>query len=176
MEPRRRYSSKYAIWLARGGSMQSSGAAAASAAQIASRSAIIPFALIVTLFFLWGLANNLNDILIAQFKKAFTLSDFRAGLVQSAFYLGYFLLAIPAGMFTRRFGYKGAVVVGLLLYACGAFLFWPAAELRTYGMFLVALFVLASGLAFLETSANPFATVLGPPETAAQRLNLAQAF
>jgi len=137
---------------------------------------LFPFILVTALFFLWGMANNLNDILIAQFKKAFTLSDFRAGLVQSAFYLGYFLLAIPAGMFTRRFGYKGAVVVGLLLYACGAFLFWPAAELRTYGMFLVALFVLASGLAFLETSANPFATVLGPPETAAQRLNLAQAF
>ena len=141
-----------------------------------TRPSIFPFALIVALFFLWGMANNLNDILIAQFKKAFTLSDFRAGLVQSAFYLGYFLLAIPAGMFTRRFGYKGAVVVGLLLYACGAFLFWPAAQLRTYGMFLLALFVLASGLAFLETSANPFATVLGPPETAAQRLNLAQAF
>jgi len=141
-----------------------------------TRNSLYPFALIVVLFFLWGMANNLNDILIAQFKKAFTLSDFRAGLVQSAFYLGYFLLALPAGMFTRRFGFKGAVVVGLLLYACGAFLFWPAAELRTYGLFLLALFVLASGLAFLETSANPFATVLGPPETAAQRLNLAQAF
>jgi MFS transporter, FHS family, L-fucose permease len=145
-------------------------------ANAVARPSIIPFALIVALFFLWGMANNLNDILIAQFKKAFTLSDFRAGLVQSAFYLGYFLLAMPAGMFTRRFGFKGAVVVGLLLYACGAFLFWPAAELRTYGLFLLALFVLASGLAFLETSANPFATVLGPPETAAQRLNLAQAF
>jgi MFS transporter, FHS family, L-fucose permease len=141
-----------------------------------ARSSVIPFALIVALFFFWGMANNLNDILIAQFKKAFTLSDFRAGLVQSAFYLGYFLLALPAGMFTRRFGFKGAVVLGLVLYACGAFLFWPAAELRTYGLFLLALFVLASGLAFLETSANPFATVLGPPETAAQRLNLAQAF
>jgi len=141
-----------------------------------TRNSLYPFALIVALFFLWGMANNLNDILIAQFKKAFTLSDFRAGLVQSAFYLGYFLLALPAGLFTRRFGFKGAVVVGLLLYACGAFLFWPAAELRTYGLFLLALFVLASGLAFLETSANPFATVLGPPETAAQRLNLAQSF
>jgi FHS family L-fucose permease-like MFS transporter len=141
-----------------------------------ARPSILPFALIVALFFLWGMANNLNDILIAQFKKAFTLSDFRAGLVQSAFYLGYFLLAIPAGIFTRRFGFKAAVILGLLLYACGAFLFWPAAELRTYSLFLMALFVLASGLAFLETSANPFATVLGPPQTAAQRLNLAQAF
>src|SRR5947199_5193457 len=105
---------------------------------------IIPFALIVALFFLWGMANNLNDILIAQFKKAFTLSDFRAGLVQSAFYLGYFLFALPAGMFTRRFGFKGAVVLGLLLYACGAFLFWPAAQLRTYGLFLDARCVLAT--------------------------------
>jgi MFS transporter, FHS family, L-fucose permease len=148
----------------------------ANGASAPARPSMIPFALIVALFFLWGMANNLNDILIAQFKKAFTLSDFRAGLVQSAFYLGYFLLALPAGMFTRRFGFKGAVVLGLLLYACGAFLFWPAAQLQTYGLFLAALFVLASGLAFLETSANPFATVLGPPETAAQRLNLAQAF
>ena len=81
--------------------------------------------------------------------KSPTFADFRAGLVQSAFYLGYFLLALPAGMFTRRFGFKGAVILGLLLYACGAFLFWPAAELRTYGLFLLALFVLASGLAFL---------------------------
>ena len=156
--------------------MQSSGAAAASAAQIVSRSTIIPFALIVTLFFLWGVANNLNDILITQFKKVFTLSDFQAGLVQSAFYLGYFLLALPAAVFMRRRGYKGAVVLGLLLYACGAFLFWPAAQLHTYGLFLLALFVIASGLAFLETSANPFVTVLGPASSAARRLNFAQAF
>jgi MFS transporter, FHS family, L-fucose permease len=100
-----------------------------------ARPSILPFALIVALFFLWGMANNLNDILIAQFKKAFTLSDFRAGLVQSAFYLGYFLFAIPAGMFTRRFGFKGAVVLGLLLYACGAFLFWPAADRGPTGCF-----------------------------------------
>ena len=124
--------------------MQSSGAAAASAAQIASRSAIIPFALIVTLFFLWGLANNLNDILITQFKKAFTLSDFQAGLVQSAFYLGYFLLALPAAIFMRHRGYKGAVALGLVLYACGAFLFWPAAQLHTYGLFLLALFAIVN--------------------------------
>src|SRR4029078_11823158 len=88
---------------------------------VAQPSTIIPFALIVALFFLWGMANNLNDILIAQFKKAFTLSDFRAGLVQSAFYSGYFLLALPAGIFTRRYGFKAAVILGLLLYACGAF-------------------------------------------------------
>ncbi|MFK2874850.1 L-fucose:H+ symporter permease [Dyella lipolytica] len=136
----------------------------------------LPLVLIVSLFFLWGGANNLNDVLIAQFKKAFVLSDFRAGLVQSAFYLGYFLVAMPAGMYMRRFGYKSAVVFGLMLYGVGALLFWPAAESAAYGLFLFALFVIASGLAFLETSANPFVTLLGPRETATRRLNLAQAF
>lgn len=136
----------------------------------------LPLVLIVSLFFLWGGANNLNDVLIAQFKKAFVLSDFRAGLVQSAFYLGYFLIAMPAGIYMRRFGYKSAVIFGLTLYGIGALLFWPAAERATYGMFLFALFVIASGLAFLETSANPFVTLLGPKETATRRLNWAQAF
>lgn len=134
------------------------------------------FVLIVSLFFLWGMANNLNDILIKQFKKAFELSDFKAGLVQSAFYLGYFALALPAGLCTRRLGYKGALLIGLVLYAGGAFLFYPAAEIRGYGLFLAALFVIASGLAFLETSANPLVTVMGDPEGAARRLNLAQSF
>lgn len=134
------------------------------------------FALIASLFFLWGVANNLNDILIKQFKTAFELSDFRAGLVQSAFYGGYFLLAIPASLCMRRFGYKAALLVGLGLYALGAFLFYPAAALRTYALFLGALFVIACGLAFLETSANPLVTVLGPQEGAARRLNLAQSF
>ncbi|KAF1687903.1 L-fucose:H+ symporter permease [Pseudoxanthomonas broegbernensis] len=156
--------------------MQESVVAARTRIARAARAAVIPLALIVSLFFLWGVANSLNDILIKQFKKAFELSDFQAGLVQSAFYLGYFVFALPAGMFMRRYGYKGAVVAGLALYAAGAFLFWPAASVHTYGMFLLALFVLASGLAFLETSANPLMTVLGPPEGAARRLNLAQAF
>jgi len=138
--------------------------------------AFVAFALIVSLFFLWGMANNLNDILIKQFKKAFELSDFQAGLVQSAFYLGYFLLAIPAGICMGRFGYKGALLIGLALYAVGAFLFYPAAALHTYGLFLAALFVIASGLAFLETSANPLVTVLGPADSATRRLNLAQSF
>ena len=146
-----------------------------SSGQIA-RTAFAAFALIVSLFFLWGMANNLNDILIKQFKKAFELSDFQAGLVQSAFYLGYFLLAIPAGICMRRFGYKGALLIGLALYAAGAFLFYPAAAQHAYGLFLAALFVIASGLAFLETSANPLVTVLGPAESATRRLNLAQSF
>ena len=141
-----------------------------------ARTSFAAFALIVSLFFLWGMANNLNDILIKQFKKAFELSDFQAGLVQSAFYLGYFLLAIPAGICMRRFGYKGALLIGLALYAAGAFLFYPAAAQHAYGLFLAALFVIASGLAFLETSANPLVTVLGPADSATQRLNLAQSF
>ena len=134
------------------------------------------FALIASLFFLWGVANNLNDILIKQFKNAFELSDFRAGLVQSAFYGGYFLLAIPASLCMRRFGYKSALLIGLALYALGAFLFYPAAALRTYGLFLGSLFIIACGLAFLETSANPLVTVLGPQDGATRRLNLAQSF
>ena len=141
-----------------------------------ARNMLLPLALVVSLFFLWGVANNLNDILIRQFKKAFELTDFESGLVQSAFYLGYFLLAIPAGLLMRRYGYKAGIVVGLVLYAAGAFLFYPAAEVRTYGFFLFALFVIASGLSFLETSANPFVTVLGPAEGAERRLNFAQAF
>lgn len=134
------------------------------------------FVLIVSLFFLWGVANNLNDILIKQFKKAFELSDFRAGLVQSAFYVGYFVFAIPASLVTRHYGYKAALLAGLGLYAAGAFIFYPAATLRAYALFLGALFIIACGLAFLETAANPLVTVLGPPEGAARRLNLAQSF
>ena len=141
-----------------------------------AKTATSTLVLIVSLFFLWGMANNLNDILIKQFKGAFELSDFQAGLVQSAFYLGYFLLAIPAGLCMRRFGFKGALLIGLGLYALGALLFYPAAATHTYALFLGALFVIASGLAFLETSANPLVTVLGPPEGAARRLNFAQSF
>ena len=140
------------------------------------KTAIVPLVLIVSLFFFWGGAASLNDILIKQFKKAFELSDLQAGLVQSAFYLGYFLFAMPAAMFMRRYSYKAAVVLGLLLFATGAFLFYPAAEVHTYGLFLLALFVIVSGLAFLETSANSLVITLGPAEGAARRLNLAQAF
>ncbi len=141
-----------------------------------ARTAIVPLVLIISLFFFWGAAASLNDILIKQFKKAFELGDLQAGLVQSAFYLGYFLFAMPAAMFMRRYSYKAAVVLGLLLFAAGALLFYPAAELHTYGMFLLALFVIASGLAFLETSGNSLVIMLGPAEGAARRLNLAQAF
>lgn len=143
---------------------------------VTSRTGVAPLVLVVALFFLWGVANNLNDVLIPHLKKAFFLTDLQSGLVQSAFYLGYFFLALPAGLLMRRYGYKVAVIVGLVLFGAGALLFWPAAELRRYELFLTALFVIASGLAFLETSANPLITVLGDPAKAEQRLNLAQAF
>ena len=134
-------------------------------------------ALIITvcLFFLWGMANNLNDILIAQFRKAFALSDFGTSFVQQVFYFGYFLVAIPAAAVMRRYGYKAAIVLGLTLYGCGALLFYPAAMVGVYQLFLLALFVIACGLAFLETSANPLMTELGDPRSAARRLNWAQA-
>jgi FHS family L-fucose permease-like MFS transporter len=148
----------------------------ASADAAPARHPILPIVLIVSLFFLWGMANNLNDPLIKHFKKLFTLSDFGSGLVQSAFYLGYFLLAIPAALFMQRFGYRAAVIFGLILYGAGALLFYPAGETQSYGFFLAALFVIASGLAFLETSANPMVATLGPPEDSERRLNFAQSF
>lgn len=141
----------------------------------ADRKYVPAIVLTVALFFLWGMANNLNDILIAQFKKAFTLSDFQTSFVQQAFYMGYFLLAVPAALVTRAKGYKTAIVTGLVLYAAGALLFYPAAHYGEYLYFLAALFVIACGLAFLETSANPLMTELGDPKTAAKRLNWAQA-
>src|SRR6202041_943846 len=104
----------------------------------------VPFFLVTPLFFLWGVPSNLNDVLIRQFMKSFAITRFEAGLVQSAFYLGYFLLAMPAALLMRRFGYKAGFVVGLLLFALGAFLFWPAALAGRYSFFLLALFVIAS--------------------------------
>ena len=134
------------------------------------------FALVTGLFFLWGIPNNLNDVLIRQFMKSFEITRLQAGLVQSAFYTGYFLFSIPAAMVMRRFGYKTGLITGLLLYSTGTFLFLPAAEARSYSLFLIALFVIASGLGFLETGANPLIAQLGAPESAVRRLNFSQAF
>ncbi|HSU31553.1 MAG TPA: L-fucose:H+ symporter permease [Bryobacteraceae bacterium] len=141
-----------------------------------SRENLVALVLVTALFFLWGIPNNLNDVLIRQFMKSFAITRFEAGLVQSAFYLGYFVLSMPAALLMRRFGYKTGLVTGLFLYAAGAFLFWPAALSQSYGFFLVGLFVIASGLAFLETGANPFIAQLGDPVAAERRLNFAQAF
>jgi FHS family L-fucose permease-like MFS transporter len=137
---------------------------------------LAPFLLVTFLFFLWGIPNNLNDVLIRQFMKSFEISRFQAGLVQSAFYMGYFVLAIPAALLMKRAGYKAGLVAGLLLLAAGAFLFWPAALARSYGFFLFGLFVMASGLSFLETAANPFIAQLGDPDSSERRLNFSQAF
>ena len=137
---------------------------------------LVPFILVTVLFFLWGIPNNLNDVLIRHFMKSFEITRFQAGLVQSAFYLGYFLLAMPAAFLMRRVGYKSGFVTGLALFGAGAFLFWPAALAGSYGFFLFALFVIASGLSFLETASNPFIAQLGDADSSERRLNFAQAF
>lgn len=140
------------------------------------RSHFAPFVVIASLFLFWGVANGLNGVLVKTLRKAFTLNFTQAVLIDTAFYLGYFVFAIPAALFMRRYGYKAALVFGLLLYGAGALLFFPASELRIYPFFLGALFVIASGLAFLETSANPLISVMGDSETAERRLNFAQSF
>ena len=140
------------------------------------RGNLVSFSLVTMLFLIWGIPNNLNDVLIKQFMKSFELTRFQAGLVQSAFYMGYFLLAVPSGMIMKRFSYKAGLVFGLFLFAAGCFLFWPAALAGKYGLFLLALFVIASGLTFLETGANIFIVQLGAEKTAERRLNFSQAF
>lgn len=137
---------------------------------------LLPFVLVTSLFFFWALAHNLNPILIPHLKKACRLSDFQSAWIDSAFFIAYFACAIPAGAVMKRFGYKTGIILGLLLFALGAFLFYPAAILLSFPSFLIALFIIASGLTFLETAANPYIMVLGPPENATQRLNFAQSF
>jgi MFS transporter, FHS family, L-fucose permease len=134
------------------------------------------FALVVSLFFLWALANNFNDILIRQFQKSLGLDRAQAGFIQFVFYIGYFVVALPAGLLMRRFGYRAGILTGLVLYAAGAALFYPASLMLEYGMFLFALFMLAAGAACLETSANAYIGYFGDSGSAVRRLNLAQAF
>jgi len=140
------------------------------------RQSAAAFFLVTGLFFFWGIPNNLNDVLIRQFMKSFEITRLQAGLVQSAFYTGYFLFSVPAAMVMRRYGYKFGLVTGLLLYSFGTFLFYPAAQARSYSFFLLALFVIASGLGFLETGSNPLIAQIGDPESAVRRLNFSQAF
>jgi len=137
---------------------------------------LLQFSLVTMLFLIWGIPNNLNDVLIRQFMTSFQLNRFQAGLIQSAFYMGYFILAVPAGLIMKRYSYKAGLVLGLFLFAAGCFLFWPAAIVGKYGFFLFALFVIASGLTFLETGANIFIVELGRQKTAERRLNFSQAF
>jgi FHS family L-fucose permease-like MFS transporter len=157
-------------------SVHAQGSEAASSKSLFARGYLLPFALVTALFFLWGVPNNLNDVLIRQFMKSFSITRLQAGLVQSAFYMGYFLLALPSALYMRRMGYKAGFVTGLLLFGVGTFLFWPAALVGRYWFFLLALFIMASGLAFLETASNTFITLAGPAETSERRLNFSQAF
>jgi MFS transporter, FHS family, L-fucose permease len=136
----------------------------------------IAIILVTSLFFLWGFAHNLDPVLIPHLKKSFTLTTVQATLVDSAVFIAYFLLALPAGMLMKKYGYKTGIIVGLLIFAAGSFLFIPAANTQSYFFFLFALFIIACGLTILETAANPYISVLGNPETSAQRLNLAQSF
>lgn len=137
---------------------------------------LLPFILITSLFFLWGFAHNLDPILIPHLKKSFTLTTTQSTLVDSAVFIAYFIMALPAGFIMKKFGYKTGIISGLLFFAIGCFLFIPAANYQSYNYFLIALFIIACGLTVLETAANPYAAALGDPATATQRLNLAQSF
>ncbi|AFC84534.1 L-fucose:H+ symporter permease [Frateuria aurantia] len=141
-----------------------------------NRTPLFAFGLLCCLFSLWGCAMSLNDVLIGQFRKAFMLSDFQSALVQFSFYISYLVLAIPAAMVIKRFSYKSSILTGLLLYVVGCLLFFPAAMLARYQLFFVALFVVAAGLVFIETAADTYCTLLGPPGKGTHRLNLASAF
>jgi FHS family L-fucose permease-like MFS transporter len=145
-------------------------------ASIGRRSYTVPFMLVTSLFFLWGIANSLNGTLIKHFQTALNLNRAQAGIVDSAFYIGYFVMALPAAFLMNRIGYKKGILIGLFLYAAGALLFFPAAEVRVYSFFLFALFIIACGLAFLETAANPYVTVLGDQSSAESRINFSQSF
>ena len=145
-------------------------------AALTERRYVVPLILITSLFFLWALGVNLNDILIPHLKAAFGLTDFQSSFIQVAFFGGYFLAALPAGRLMERLGYKKGILAGLFLCAAGALLFLPAASIRVYEFFLLALFVMACGQSFLEVAANPYVTILGPPATAEVRLNLTQSF
>lgn len=135
-----------------------------------------PLIVVIALFFMWAVMGKLNDILIPHLKKAFSLTDFQSSLVQSSFFTAYFLAAMPAGWIMKKVGYKNGILIGLGISAIGAALFYPAADSRVYGVFLLALFIMACGACFLEVAANPYVTVLGDPAKASSRLNMAQGF
>src|SRR5438093_9889424 len=147
-----------------------------NSAPITERQYGTPLILVTTLFFLWALGVNLNDVLIPHLKKVFDLNDFQSALIQVAFFGGYCLSALPAGRLLERIGYKNGIVIGLLTCATGALMFIPAASIQVYGLFLFASFVMACGQGVLEVAANPYVTLLGPAESSERRLNLAQSF
>ena len=136
----------------------------------------VPFALVTSMFLLWGLANNMTDTLLAAFKRIMSMSDTQTSLIQFAFYGSYFCFALPAALFIRRRSFKSGIILGLLLYAAGAMRFLPAARVASYGFYLVAIYVMAGGCSVLETTANPYVMSMGDPRTATRRLNIAQSF
>jgi len=144
--------------------------------RVVSNKVIVPFILVTSLFALWGFANAVTDPMVQAFKKVLELSNSQAAWVQMAFYGGYFCMALPASLFVRKYSYKVGILIGLALYALGALLFYPAAITEQFWFFCLGLYILTFGLAFLETTANPYILSMGAPETATQRLNLAQAF
>ena len=162
--------------------MQVSTSTGSSATESSKGVAVFPlgqmalFVMVLVLFFLWGMSNNLTDILVRQFQKSFQLSAFNAQLVQTANFLGYFCMAIPAALVMRRWGYKAGMIMGLCFFGSGMVLFWPAAVSGLYAPFLIALFTVGCGASVLETAANPFMAQFGPPPTSERRLNFAQSF
>jgi FHS family L-fucose permease-like MFS transporter len=137
---------------------------------------LVPLTILTSLFFMWGFLTCLNDILLPRLKSAFSLSYVEASLVQVCFFSAYFIVSLPAGALVKKLGYQRGIVVGLIIAGCGCALFYPAASIRAYWLFLGALFILGSGITILQVSANPYVTVLGPPSTASARLTLTQAF
>ena len=136
----------------------------------------LPFILVTSLFLLWGLANNMTDTLLAAFKRIMDMSDAQTSLIQFAFYGSYFCFALPAALYIRKRSYKSGIILGLLLYASGAMLFYPAARVASYAFYLIAIYIMAGGCSILETTANPYILSMGTPESATRRLNIAQSF
>lgn len=137
---------------------------------------ILPFVLVTSLFLLWGLANNMTDTLLAAFKRIMDMSDAQTSLIQFAFYGSYFCFSLPIALLIRKKSYKSSIILGLLLYATGAILFYPAAKVASYTFYLIAIYIMAGGCSVLETTANPYILSMGSPETATRRLNIAQSF
>lgn len=143
---------------------------------VVEKKILVPFILITSLFAMWGFANDITNPMVAAFKTVMEISNAKAAMIQFAFYGGYGTMAIPAALIIKRYSYKLGIIIGLALYAVGALLFFPAAQFEIFGFFLVSLYILTFGLAFLETTANPYILSMGSPETATRRLNLAQSF
>lgn len=147
-----------------------------SKSKLVEKRYIVPFIIVTSLFALWGFANDITNPLVAAFRTIMEISNAKAAMVQFAFYGGYATMAIPAALFVRKFSYKKAIILGLVLYATGALLFIPAAQFEMFGFFLASLYILTFGLAFLETTANPYILSMGDEQTSTRRLNLAQSF